>query len=201
MAAMPATARRRATYQDVLDAPENMVAEILDGEHLSLHPRPAGPHTRAGTQLGRVLGPFDRDGRGGDEPGGWILLDEPEIHFEPQDKSGRIAVPDIGGWRRTRMPTVTRAAFFTIVPDWVCEILSPSTAKTDRTEKLPLYAQFGVRHVWLLDPLAHTLEVFRLAELGAWRLVATWSDDDRVRADPFEAMELALADLWADVEA
>jgi Uma2 family endonuclease len=197
---MTATAKRRATYQDVLDAPEHMVAEILDGQELSLQPRPGGPHALAEVELSYALRPFHRNGGGGDEPGGWILLVEPEIHFEPENPSGPIAVPDLAGWRRSRMPKVTREAFFTIVPDWVCEILSPNTAKTDRTQKLPLYARFGVRHVWLLDPLARTLEVLRLAELGAWRLVGTWADDARVRAEPFEAAELSLGALWADVE-
>jgi len=197
---MTAAAKRRATYQDVLDAPENMVAEILDGE-LSLMPRPGGPHALAEGELKVLLRPFHRQGGGGGgEPGGWIILPEPEIHLEPADPSGRIVVPDLAGWRRSRMPKVSRAAFFALVPDWVCEILSPKTAKKDRALKMPLYAEFGVRHVWLLDPLARTLEIYRLAELGAWRLVGTFEDDAVVRAEPFEAIELALADLWADVE-
>jgi Uma2 family endonuclease len=154
---MTGTAKRRATYQDVLDAPESLVAEILDAGELSLQPRPAGPHALAQGQLFAGLKPFHRDGGGGDEPGGWILLIEPEIHFESDDPSGRIAVPDIAGWRRTRMPKVTREAFFTIVPDCACEVLSSGTAKKDRTRKLPLYARFGVRHVWLVDPLTRTL--------------------------------------------
>src|SRR5262245_58841510 len=146
-------AKRRATYQDVLDAPEHMVAEIIDGD-LRLSPRPGGPHTVAASMLGYLLGPPFYLGSGG--PGGWIILVEPELHLGDD-----IVVPDLAGWRIERMPIVPDAAFFTLAPDWVCEVLSRSTAVNDRAEKLPIYAASGVGHVWLINPIQHTLEVFR----------------------------------------
>jgi Uma2 family endonuclease len=185
-------ARRFATYEDVLAAPRHKVAEVIDGE-LRLHPRPAKPHAAAASALGEELGPPFKRGRGG--PGGWILLDEPEIHL------GRdILVPDLGGWRRERMPVITtEEPFFTLCPDWVCEVLSPRTEKTDRADKLSIYAREGVRHAWLVNPLVRTLEVMRL-EAGRWTLLGVFKDDARVRAEPFDAFELELEILWADVE-
>lgn len=185
-------AKRHATYEDVLNAPEHMVAEIIYGD-LSLQPRPAKPHAAAATALGEELGPPFKRGRGG--PGGWILLDEPELHL-----SGDILVPDLGGWRRERMPVLTTdEPYFTLAPDWVAEVLSPSTAATDRARKLPIYARERVAHVWLVDPLQRTLEVLRWSERG-WILLAVHEGDARVRAEPFDAIELELGILWADVE-
>lgn len=184
-------AKRRAGYADVLDAPRHLVAEVIGGE-LRLHPRPAKPHAAAASALGEELGPPFKRGRGG--PGGWILLGEPELHLGPD-----IVVPDLAGWRRERMP-VLRAdvPWFDLAPDWACEVLSASTAKQDRAEKLPFYAAHGVRHAWLVDPILHTLEVLRL-ENGRWSLLATHRDDAKVRAEPFDAIELDLSILWADV--
>lgn len=162
---------------------------------LYTHPRPASRHSRAATKLGAELdGPFDR-GRGG--PGGWLLLDEPELHLGDD-----IVVPDIAGWRRERMPELPDVAYFTLAPDWVCEILSDSTEAVDRTDKMIIYGREGVSHVWLVDPIARTLEVFRLARgkrktrKAAWTLVDVWRDDARVRAEPFDAFQLHLASLW-----
>src|SRR5262249_35135203 len=138
----------------LLVAPPERVAEIVDGE-LYLNPRPAGPHTAAATALGEELGPPFKRGRGG--PGGWILLDEPELHLGED-----ILVPDLGGWRRERMSTIKDVPYFDLAPDWVCEVLSDSTRKLDRTQKLPKYAVAGIRHAWLVDPIARTLEVLRL---------------------------------------
>jgi Uma2 family endonuclease len=184
-------ARRPATYEDVLAAPEHMVAEIVDGE-LHLSPRPAKPHANAASVLGEELGPPFRRGRGG--PGGWIILDEPELHL-----GADVVVPDLSGWRRSRMPALTTdEAYFTMAPDWLCEVLSPSTRKLDRTAKLPIYARAGVRHVWLIDPLARTLEALRL-EGERWSILGTWADDAHIRAEPFDAIELELGALWADV--
>jgi Uma2 family endonuclease len=181
-------AKRRATYQDVLDAPEHVIAEILGGV-LHTQPRPASKHTRAASKLGAELdGPFDR-GRNG--PGGWILLDEPELHLH-----GDVLVPDLAGWRRTRMPELPDAAAFELPPDWVCEVLSPSTAAVDRIEKLPIYAREKVAHAWLIDPIAQSLEAFRL-DGGRWTLVGGWQGEARARVEPFDAIELELASLWA----
>ena len=182
---------KKATYEDLLALPERLVGEIIHGV-LYAQSRPANPHAAAATALGEELGPPFKRGRGG--PGGWILLDEPELHF-----GSDVLVPDIGGWRRERMGTIERAAYITLAPDWVCEVLSPSTAKIDRTEKLPIYAERGVGHVWLVDPDQRTLEVLR-REGTNWLIVGMYKDDARVRAEPFDAIELELGALWADVE-
>jgi Uma2 family endonuclease len=131
--------------------------------------------------------PFDR-GRGG--PGGWIILDEPELHL-----AADVLVPDLAGWKRERMPELPHTPAFTLAPDWVCEVLSPSTASIDRTVKRPIYAREGVRHLWLVEPLERTVEVFRL-EKEAWMLVGAWRDDDHARLHPFEAVELEVGALW-----
>ncbi|MCX6544101.1 MAG: Uma2 family endonuclease [Acidobacteria bacterium] len=180
---------RPATYDDLMKVPDIMVAEIVDGE-LHATPRPATKHARAYSSLGiRIGGPYDH-GIGG--PGGWWILDEPELHL------GRdVLVPDLAGWRRERMPQLPDAAHFTMPPDWICEILSPSTAKLDRTKKLAVYAREGVRHAWLLDPLDRTLEVLRL-DNGRWTIMATHSDAEVVRVEPFADIELELSALWAD---
>ncbi|HEX8434390.1 Uma2 family endonuclease [Archangium sp.] len=179
--------RKPATYADLEALPEHVVGEIVAGE-LHVSPRPAGPHTVAASVLAFELGgPFHR-GRGG--PGGWVLLIEPELHLG-QD----VLVPDLAGWRRERMPRVPRTPAFTLAPDWVCEVRSPSTARWDREAKLPVYAREGVRHVWFLDPEARTLEVFRL-DGARYSPRATHTGTGRVRAEPFESLELELAALW-----
>lgn len=180
-------ARKRATYQDVLDAPPTVVAELVHGT-LITRPRPRVAHAGAASALGAVLSPGFRWGQGG--PGGWIILDEPELH--PGDD---VLVPDLAGWRRERFGEPGDVAFLTLSPDWACEVLSPSTSALDRTGMLPIYAREGVRHAWLVDPLVKTLEVFRL-DGASWRLVGAWAGDERVRAEPFEALELDLALLW-----
>jgi Uma2 family endonuclease len=181
---------RRTTYQDVLDAPEHMVAEIFDGE-LVLSPRPAGPHSAVHTLLmGDLVRPFMRGG--GDGPGGWIILTEPELHLDND-----ICVPDIGGWRRDRMPDVGEEAYFTIPPDWVCEVLSRSTERHDRMKKLRIYARAGIEYAWLVSPRMRSLEVLRQRD-GVWSLIAMHLDEERVRGQPFEAIELDLAMLWRD---
>jgi hypothetical protein len=181
------TTRRPASYQQILALPEHVVGEIVDGE-LHVSPRPASPHAFTNSGLSyELMGPFQR-GRGG--PGGWWLLTEPELHFGAQ-----VVVPDLAGWRRERMPQVPEVAFFELAPDWVCEVASPSTAKLDRTKKTRVYARAGVGHLWIVDPLARTLEVFRL-ERGRWSLVAAHADEETVRAEPFDAVELSLAGWW-----
>jgi len=184
-------AKKIATYDDVLAAPLHMIAEIVDGE-LVLSPRPASRHGAAASTLSEELGPPFKRGRGG--PGGWIIVYEPELHFESD-----VLVPDLAGWRRERMPLMPDAPFLTLAPDWICEVLSPGSARLDRKKKMPLYAAAGVRNAWLVEPQERTLEVYRLAD-GRWSLLVTYAEDERVRAEPFDAIELELGLLWADVE-
>ena len=176
-----------ATYEDLLKVPDHLVAEIVDGE-LYATPRPAPRHADASSGLGGILrGPYDR-GRGG--PGGWHILFEPELHL------GRdVLVPDLAGWRRERLPTLPEEAYFSLAPDWICEVLSPSTAALDRVKKLTVYAREGVSHAWLIDPIAQTLEVLRL-ENGRWLIESTCAGSEVVRVPPFEAIELELGALW-----
>ena len=184
--------KRKATYDDVLAAPEHQVAEILDGE-LFLSPRPAFPHALAsGKLLSAIDGAFGRDAGDPTRPGGWWILFEPELHL-----GSDVVVPDIAGWRRERMPRLPNVPFSELAPDWLCETLSPSTARIDRTRKLAIYAREGVRHVWLLDPLARMLEVLAL-DHGRWVIAETHAGNDVVRAAPFAAVELELAGLWID---
>jgi Uma2 family endonuclease len=181
--------KQRATYEDLLDLPEHLVGEILDGD-LYASPRPALPHARVSSALEMEIGgPFDR-GRGG--PGGWWILFEPELHL-----GAEVLVPDLAGWRRDRLPLIPDAAFMTLAPDWVCEVLSPSTERIDRVLKLPIYAKYGVGHAWLVNPASRTLEVYRLSD-AAWTLIASHGDDAVVRAEPFDAVELDLLVLWGE---
>ncbi len=182
--------KRMATYEDVLAAAPHTVAEVISGV-LHTHPRPAARHARAGSRLGGALdGPFDRGING---PGGWVILFEPELHL-----SRDILVPDFAGWSRERMPQFPYDdAYFTLAPDWVCEILSPSTSRLDRRDKLPVYAREGVRHAWLLDPAARTLEVLRL-EAGRWVVMGVFGDEVPVKAEPFDAIDLSLSELWPE---
>ncbi|MGZ3770108.1 MAG: Uma2 family endonuclease [Bdellovibrio sp.] len=185
---MNSSAPRVKTVQEKwLELPDNVVGEIIMGE-LQVSPRPAPKHAVASSSLGsELMGPFHK-GNGG--PGGWWILDEPEIHLE-----SNIIVPDIAGWRRDRLPTIPDEAFFSIIPDWACEVLSPSTAAFDRVKKMPLYAQQGLKHFWLVDPNAKTLEVYE-NDHGRWVLIKTYMNDDKVRAIPFDAIEIDLSVLW-----
>ena len=178
---------RRVTYQDVLDAPAHVVAEIIDGA-LYTHPRPAPAHTVASSVLGGELGPPFHRGRGG--PGGWWILDEPELHLGDD-----VLVPDLAGWRRERMPELPGTAYFTLAPDWVCEVLLSSTRKVDLHEKRPVYAREGVAHLWLIDPADRTLEAFELHD-GQWLQIASAKDDEPVSIRPFDAITFSLGDLW-----
>jgi Uma2 family endonuclease len=181
--------RRPATYQDVLDAPENMVAELIEGA-LHLHPRPSLPHGLAGSSLGdELISPFQK-GRGG--PGGWWILAEPELHL-----GSDILVPDLAGWQRERMPQFPTAPWTDLAPDWVCEILSPGTRRVDLTDKRRLYAEAGVAHLWLIDPVDRTLEAFALRD-SAWTLIAALEDDEEARVAPFDAIAFPLSVLWPD---
>jgi Uma2 family endonuclease len=181
--------RSPATYQDVLDAPQHMVAELVEGA-LHLHPRPASRHALAGSSLGFELGAPFHKGRGG--PGGWWIVFEPELHLGPD-----VLVPDLAGWRRERMPTFPDARWFDLVPDWACEVLSPGTRRFDLTDKRRVYAKNGLAHLWLVDPKARTLEAFALRG-GDWVLVAALKKDDEARVPPFEAIAFPLSALWPD---
>lgn len=184
---MPEPATRRATYEDVLAAPEGLVAELIYGS-LVTSPRPAMAHAHAASVLGMDIGsPFER-GRGG--PGGWWIVDEPELHLD-----GDILVPDLAGWRRERMPVIPDAPYIELAPDWLCEVLSPATEARDRTDKLDIYGRAGVAWVWLVNPRLQTLEVLERREDG-WSLRETHRGSTEARIPPFDAIELSLADLW-----
>jgi Uma2 family endonuclease len=178
----------RALYERYQAVPQPQRAEIINGT-LYVLPRPAPPHANAASVLGGELnGSFQR-GRGG--PGGWWILDEPELHLTALEP----VAPDLAGWRVERMPSLPETAYFTLAPDWICEILSKSTECIDRDEKLPLYAAHGVQHVWLVDPIGKTLEVRTLGTMGRWREVQIHQGNAPVRAAPFEAIDLAA--LWS----
>jgi Uma2 family endonuclease len=182
----------RATYDDIVALPEGKNGEIIDGE-LFVSPRPAPQHAQA---CSRILGDINGldgppGGRGG---GGWRILFEPELHFGED-----VLVPDLAAWKWERMPRLPKTPAFELAPDWVCEIVSPSSGKLDRVKKLPVYARVAVAHAWIVDPLQRTLEVFRL-ENRRWTLLAAHCNDDKVHAEPFEALELDLSRWWAEVE-
>jgi len=184
---MPLPAQRLATYTDLFDLPDHVIGEIIHGQ-LITQPRPAPKHALCSSVLGGYFfNPF-QSGRGG--PGGWWILDEPELHL-----ATHILVPDLAGWRKERLPTLPDEAYFSLAPDWACEVLSPGTARIDRAVKMPIYAEQGVNWLWLVDPDIRTLEVYRLSE-SHWLLEGTWKDDDHVRANPFAEVVLQLDDLW-----
>ena len=187
----PARDRRDELYEAYLRVPEHKHAEIVNGT-LYVMSRPGPRHADAASTLTAELGMPFRRGRGG--PGGWWILFEPELHLRPKEP----VIPDVAGWRLERMPQLPDTAHFTLAPDWVCEVLSRSTEKLDRDEKLPYYAAHGVQHVWLLDPIDKRLEVYLLdSETGRWREVQIHQGDTAVRAAPFDAIELDLSALWS----
>jgi Uma2 family endonuclease len=180
--------KKGATYDDLREVPDHFVAEMFGGE-LYASPRPAVPHARAASVLGAALmGPFDH-GRNG--PGGWVILHEPELHFDND-----VLVPDLAGWRRERLPRLHADAYLTLAPDWVCEVLSPSTEALDRGKKLRVYARERVAYAWLIDPLRQTLEVLSLDERRKWTSRDVLEGRANVRAVPFDAIELELGALW-----
>jgi Uma2 family endonuclease len=180
-------AQRAATYADLLAVPEHLVAEILFG-NLVTHPRPSPRHAVAGSALGSALGPPFQFGSGG--PGGWVFMAEPELHLGPH-----VPVPDLAAWRRQRLPSLPDAAWIDVEPDWVCEILSPSTERYDRGDKRVIYAEAGVAHLWHVDPELRMLEVFELRD-GKWLLLDVFRDDATVGAPPFSEPSFPLGLLW-----
>jgi len=185
---------RPSLYDQLEGLPEGLTGEILNGQ-LYTQPRPSLEHGFTETSLaGELVNPFQR-GRGG--PGGWLIVVEPELHFIPDTE---VDVPDLAGWRREHLPKLPKAQHRAmVVPDWVCEILSPVTESKDRQVKMPIYAQYGVPHAWLIDPIAHTLEAYAM-EAGAWVEIGRFAGAMRVLVPPFEAVAINLDDLWAPTE-
>ena len=188
---------RKATYQDVLDAPENMVAQLIDGE-LYLHARPADPHVWAGWKLSiqielRYGGSLDSDSEGdGHGHGEWAILPEPELRLGKD-----VLVPDIAGWRANKYQRNWANSFSEVVPNWVCEVLSPTTRNIDLGRKSDIYAREGVSHLWIVDPKERTLQVSELTA-GKWLPISTLADSDRVTVPPFEKLNISLSRLWLD---
>jgi Uma2 family endonuclease len=186
-------ARRLATYSDLLALPEDARAEIVAGEVL-VQPSPLPRHNRIARTLGRFIGgPFDDDdGRGG--PGGWWIIPDVDVQLGAHD----VVRPDLAGWRRERLPNPWDTRPIDVVPDFVCEILSPSNARYDRLTKADLYARSGVGFDWLMDPVEATLEAFELRD-GAWLRLGGWTSGDAARIRPFQLIELEIARLFPPV--
>ena len=185
---MSMPAKRKAVYEDLYQLPENVTGEIIKGE-LYTSPRPHYRHVKSTSVLGGKLIPPYNFG-GGDGPGGWEILIEPEVML-----GENLLVPDIAGWKQERLPAPPKENWTTVPPDWVCEILSPSTVRMDRVRKMPIYAEHAVPYLWLLDPIARTLETFQLKD-GAWTVKGNYADTDKVRAEPFPEVEIDLTNLW-----
>ncbi len=187
---MPTSQPRRNTYADLMELPEHITGELIDGQ-LHAYPRPAPKYIWASSHLGaELVGPYQKHHAGRE---GWWILDRPELHL-----NGNVLVPDLAGWRRERLPKLPETAWFDFAPDWVCEVLSPSTARLDRSEKMPLYAAAGVSHLWLIDPDPRTLEVYQRQTDGHWLLLTTLADAAEVCQPPFDATTFDLTVLWPD---
>ena len=187
---MPQPAQLQSLYEQLMALPEGLTGEIIGGQ-LYAQPRPAPRHAVASSSLGgELVEPFQK-GRGG--PGGWWIIDEPEIHFVGDIE---VLVPDLAGWRRKRLPVMPTTAYFGIVPDWICEVLSPPTSSKDREVKMPIYARNGVSYAWLIDPDAKTLEALTLSD-GGWSCTDKFNDDAKVCVAPFDQITITLSDLWS----
>jgi Uma2 family endonuclease len=189
---MPSSARklRPDTVDDLLAIPEpERFHEIIDGE-LVRKAMPSFRHGRAQARLSSTLGgPYDRrPGRNG--PGGWYFASEVEISFSPT----QVPRPDVAGWRRERLAGIPDAFPVTVRPDWICEILSSSNPENDLFKKLVVYQRAEIPHYWILDPVAEALAVYRWTPDG-YLLVAVPRGDERVRVEPFEAVELSVHTL------
>lgn len=184
-----AKAARKATYDELVALPDDKIGEIVGGE-LYASPRPRIRHARMLTAIGaKLFSTFD-DGIAG--AGGWWVLDEPELHLEND-----VMVPDIAAWRRERLEALPDTAAIGLAPDWVCEILSPSTAVLDRSLKLPTYARHGVGWLWLIDPAAQTVEVLKRSR-GSWALVEIAGAEGVIAAEPFESLAIDLSATWSN---
>jgi Uma2 family endonuclease len=185
---MSQPAKKIATYEDLYSIPETMIGEIINGE-LIVTPRPSLDHSHAASSVGGELVPPFGMGRGGG-PGGWVILFEPEICL-----AQHAVVPDLAGWRKERLAGRSKSEWMSIPPDWVCEVLSPSTALRDRTVKKAIYEEHGVGHLWLVDPLHMTVEVFRL-ESSRWVPAGVFGGEENARLEPFQQIEIHLGDWW-----
>ncbi len=178
----------KSLYDELMALPDNIIGEILNSE-LYTQPRPGPKHAIASTRLGADIDPAYGRGRGG--PGGWWIIYEPEVHLA----TGDIVVPDIAGWQKSRMPELPETAYFDLAPDWICEVLSPGTAKTDRTVKMPIYAKNAVSYLWLVDPIEKILEAYELLN-SKWLLLSAHKDNDKISLKPFDQITIALDELW-----
>ncbi len=168
--------------------PDDVRAEIVAGA-IVVAPAPRPRHSKTQGALRRFIGgPFDDDdGRGG--PGGWWIFIEVDVRL------GRdIVRPDLPGWRRERLADPDAPPIET-VPDWICEVISKSNAAHDRVTKRRLYAEAGVRHYWIADPEARTLETFTL-EAGRWTDAGSFDETARARIAPFDGVELDVGALF-----
>jgi len=182
-------AKTVAKYEDLFNVPDNMVGEIIAGE-LVTQPRPGPKHARASSAVGAILfNEYDFKSAGG--PQGWWIIDEPECHL-----SADVVVPDVAGWKKTSMSELPDTAWFETPPDWVCEVISPSTAKYDRGSKRDIYAREGVGFLWIVDPITRIIEVFAMKD-GRWTLSVTVSDNQVVQLPPFLELPFDLSALWA----
>ncbi|MDR3570472.1 MAG: Uma2 family endonuclease [Syntrophobacteraceae bacterium] len=189
---MAESAKKNATYEDLFTIPENTTGEIINGE-LFVTPRPSRKHTYSTSVLNSRIGPPYQFAEGGG-PGSWIIIVAPEIKL-----GENILVPDLAGWKKEGFPFEEDTNWISAAPDWVCEILSPGTASLDKSWKMPVYALHGVACAWIIDPMAmRTLDVYGLAQGGGWRLLASYGENDLVRANPFEEIEIKLSDLWLE---
>jgi len=177
-------------YEQLEQLPEGLTGEILNGQ-LHAQPRPTGPHAHAETELSIDIGNAYGHGRGG--PGGWWIIIEPEIHFITD---AEVTVPDLAGWRKERMPQIPEGHRFEVVPDWVCEVLSPSTESKDRHIKMPIYAHYGVVYAWLVDPKQRSLEAYAL-DGSQWLLLGEASGNDAIAVAPYDALKLEPSNLWS----
>ena len=177
-------------YEELCQLPDHMVGEILGGE-LEVSPRPSLEQANSSSGLTGILRePFHYGRNGG--PGGWWILVEPEVHLDET-----VFVPDVAGWRKSRVSGPLKGQFSELAPDWVCEVISPSSVRHDKITKMHLYAKFQIPHYWLVDPFGHVLEVFEL-QGEKWVLHSAYAKEDKVSAPPFEAIEFNLGDLWTD---
>lgn len=179
--------RNSASAEDAFaNAPSNLRAELLHGTVL-MAPAPAPLHQVHVAELLRRLSGYDRRGRGPTDPGGWLIVPDPEVDLgEAPDKFR----PDVAGWRFERATFSLREPAITVAPDWVCEVLSPSTETIDRAIKAPLYASYGVEWLWLIDPEDCSIEVFH-NDRGTFRPTHTFRASSAGSLPPFEGAPMS----------